>query len=178
MLSLALLAGSLVTNSSCKKLKDKLFQAFTTNETTIDFTIPVITDTTQKTQWGNITNNFNVDSIIKAETSGAFSLSNVKSIKITQLKMELTNADAGNNFANFQQGWAELSSSNKPTPVTINTGLNPDVFSESWTLPTVADVNVKDYMSASTLTYTISAKARRTTSKVLNAKLKVKYYIE
>ncbi len=178
ILSTTLCAGLIAMNSGCAKLKSKLFQAFTTGSTSVDFTIPVISDTTTKTDWGTVTQNVNLDSIIKKETSNAFSLKDVKSIKISELKMTLSNADGGNNFANFQQGWANFNTDTKPTPITINTGLNPDVYSETWILPTVADVNLKDYVSATKFNYIISAKARRATTKVLNAKLAIKFRVE
>lgn len=177
-LSTALCSGLILMNSGCDKLKSKLFEAFTTGSTTYDFTIPVISTTDTKFAWGTVSEKLSIDSLIIKETKGVFSLKDVKSVTISEMKLTLTNADASNNFANFEEGWGTLSTNNGATDLAIATGLNPDVYSETWILPSIAGVNLKEYASANVFNYALAAKARRTTSKVLNAKLAVKFKIE
>ncbi|MBL7811463.1 MAG: hypothetical protein JNL57_04490 [Bacteroidetes bacterium] len=179
-----LLAGLLVgavllfSTTGCEKLKKKLFKAFTTGAVTENFTIPVITDTTVKADWGTINNPYNIDSIIKAETGNLFSLNDIKKITVDEVKLELTDADADNNFANFREGYCGFYTDVNTTPVEIATGVNPDVYSSTWMLPPIADINLKDYLSGHSLTYLLAGKARRATNKVLHGKIHVKFHVE
>lgn len=174
----ALTLGLLMFTTSCDKLKDKLFQAFTTNGVEQDFVIPIINTTTGQVDFGTIRDQFNIDSIIKAESGGAFSLNDIKKVTITEAKLILLNADADNNFQNFEEGWLNFNTNTNPTTVEIATGLNPDVYSEQWLLPPLTGVNLKDYLNGSELNYFVAGKARKVTTKALNCKLKVKFYVE
>lgn len=174
----ALTAGLMFTTSSCDKLKDALFQAFYTQGVSQTFDIPIINTTNTETTFGTLVDKFNIDSIIKAETNDAFSLNDIKKITITEAKVTLLNADVDNNFANFESGMLTFSTNSNPTPLTVATGPNPDVYSETFMLPPIPDTNLKSYLAGSELTYVISGKARRVTNKVLNARLDVKFYIE
>jgi hypothetical protein len=178
VMAVALTAGLTLTTTSCDKLKDALFVAFFTNALEQEFTIPVISDTTQTGAIGTLNDNFNIDSIIDAETGGQFSLADIDKITVTEARLTLLNADAGNNFANFENGSLEFNTNSQPTPLLIATGLNPDVYSEEWLLPSIANVNLKEYLTGTQLNYYVTAKARRATSHTLQCKLKVRFHIE
>lgn len=173
-----LTAGLAFTTTGCEAVKDALFQAFSARGIEETFTIPVISDTTLKVDFGTLKDEFNIDSIIKAETGGQFSLADIKKITVEEAKLTLLDADADNNFANFQEGWLTFNTNSNPTPVEIATGLNPDVYSEVWFLPPLTGVNLKDYMSGTELNYVVAGKARRATTKPLTCKLSVKFLIE
>jgi hypothetical protein len=164
--------------NGCDKLKDELFKAFSAKTNDVKFTINIVSDTTQKVDIGTISTNLNLDSIIKAETDNAFSLSSVKSVKMESCVLTLLDADPSSNFANFEEGWVIFSTNSNPSPVTVATGPNPDVYSDSLTLPVDPGAELKGYLSGNTLAYIISAKARRPTTKTLNCKMSVKFRIE
>jgi len=162
---------------SCDTLKDKLFQAFTTNAIEEDFTVKIINSTALKTEAGVIKATLNIDSIIDAETGGTFGLDDISSINIQEVKVTILNPDADNNFANFEEGWMEFNTNANTTPVQLATGLNPDAFSDTWMMPVDNSINLKPYLAGTELSYVLFAKARRVTTKVLNCKIAVKYKI-
>jgi hypothetical protein len=171
-------ASLLVFTTSCDKLKDKLFQAFSAQGGSVDFTIPIITDTNTKQDMGTATYNLNIDSIIKAETGGAFSLNSIDEINVEECKLKINNADADNNFQNFEQGWVNLSTNTSPTPLNIATGPIADTYAEEFLLPTVAGADVKPYLQGNVLTYVYQAKMRKATTKPLEVTLSVKLRIK
>ncbi|MBS3913176.1 MAG: hypothetical protein KG003_01655 [Bacteroidetes bacterium] len=179
-LFIGVISAALLTTftTSCDKLKEALFVAFNANSASVDFTIPIINTTATTSDLGTMDNTINLDSIIKAETDNQFSLDDIKKITIQTAQLVLLNGDNENNFANFEEGWLTFSTDTKPTPVTIATGLNPDVYSDNWTLPSVPDINLKEYLNGNSLHYVLTGKARRVTTKVLDCKLNVTFHIE
>lgn len=163
--------------SSCEKIKDKLFTAFITNSADVEFTINIVTTTNAKTEIGLIKQTVNLDSIIKAETGNAFSLDDITSINMEEAKVTILNPDATNNFANFEEGWLEFNTDINLTPILVATGLNPDVYADSWMLPVDKSINLKDYLKGTHLAYILQAKARRVTSKPLDCKLAIKFKV-
>jgi len=171
--------GLLLATGGCAKLKGSLFQAFTTGSTSVDFDIPVINDTTAQADWGTVVfKQMNIDSIIKEESKGVFSLKDVKKVSISEMKMTLKNSDVSNNFANFEKGIANFNTNTNPTVIVVNTGLNPDIYSSSWILPSISGVNLKDYVNSTAFNYILSCQARRKTTKILNATLAIKFHLE
>jgi hypothetical protein len=177
--SVLLCCGLLLTTGGCKKLKSQLFQAFTTGSISQDIDIPIVGDTNTFTDRGSIIHNFNMDSLIKAESGGTFGLNDISKITVNEAKLVVKNADAGNNFANFEKGRLRFNTNAGGTPtVDIATGLNPDIYSETWIMPSIASVNLKDYLKGTQLNYTLALKARRATSKILNCTLNIKFHVE
>lgn len=162
---------------SCDAIKDKLFQSFTTGNIEQDFTVDIITSTAAKSDVGNINVNLNIDSIIDAETGGAFGLNDISSINVHEVKVTILNPDADNNFANFEEGWLNFHTNTNTTPVQVATGVNPDVFADTWMMPVDPTVNLKPYLSGTQISYVLSAKARRVTTKALNCKIAVKFKV-
>lgn len=163
--------------ASCDKLKEKLFTAFITNSADMDFTVNVINTIDTRSDIGSMTTNMNIDSIIKAETGDAFSLKDIKSINIEECKLTVLNPDATNNFANFEEGWLVFNTNAGAAPIQIATGLNPDVYSDTWYLPVDKTINLKDYLGGNTLAYIVAAKARRVTTKKLDCKMAIKFKV-
>jgi len=162
---------------SCEDIKDKLFKAFVTNSFEENFTVNIITTTNAKTDIGLISQNINLDSIIKTETNNAFSLDNITTISVEEVKVTILNPDANNNFANFEEGWLEFNTNVNTTPILIATGLNPDVYSDFWLMPVDKSQNLKEYLRGNHLAYVMSAKARRVTTKPLDCKVAVKFKV-
>lgn len=164
--------------TSCSdELKEQLFKAFITNSAEEEFTINIITTTSTKAEIGLINQYFNLDSIIKAETDNAFSLDNISSINIEEAKLTILNPDTTNNFANFEEGWLEFNTNINTTPILVASGLNPDVYADSWLIPVDKSVNLKNYLKGTHLAYYLSAKARRVTTKALDCKIAIKFKV-
>lgn len=177
--ALAIAATTLVVGAgSCQKLKSKLFQAFTANGASVDFTVPVIAVTGTKTDAGSVTHQLNIDSIIKAETGGAFALKDIDKITVEECRIKINNPDADNNFQNFQEAWVNLTTNTNPTPLNLATGTIPDTYAEEFTLPAVSGADLKPYLNGSTLNYAYQATMRKATTKGLNCTLYVKLKIQ
>lgn len=176
--TLAAFSASMMMFTSCDKIKSNLFKAFSADGGSIDFTIPIISTVGTKGDVGSFADTFNIDKIIRDNTGGVFGLKDIKKIWVEEAKVLINNADADNNFANFEEGWLVFSTNNNMTPVAIATGPNPDVFNAEFNLPPVSGVNLKDYMTGDVFNYVMQAKMRRATTKVLNCTLKMKLRIE
>jgi hypothetical protein len=171
------------TFSSCDKIKDNLFKAFSAGGGEANFTVPVIT-TTNKFDTIDIQEIYlNVDSIIKAETGGLFSLDNVSKITVESAEITINNPDADNNISNFDYGLVLFNTFNPATNDWNNTMAVaadniPDAFATSYSLAVLDGVNLKDHMRGTKLVYAVAAKARRITTKPLDCTLKVRVHIE
>ena len=154
---------------SCSKIKDAIFPLLDINLPSFQFSVPAIPIVLgSEASLGSFDVNFNLDSIIKANTAGAFGAGAVSTIKVKKIAVSLTNADAANNLANFESARFTFSSNAKATPVEIATFSFPDTFSTTNTAEPVNSPELKEYLSGTKLTYTLYGKARRTTSKPLN----------
>lgn len=168
LLSVSLLVF-LVACMSCNKIKDAIFPSIDINLPSFQFTVPAIPIVlNSEASLGSFNVNFNLDSIIKANTAGAFGAGAVSTVKVKKMVVSLTNGDAPNNLANFESARFTFSSNTKTTPVEIATFSFPDAFSTTYAAEPVNSPELKEYLSGSQLTYTLFGKARRTTSKPLN----------
>lgn len=172
------LTGLMTFTTSCDKLKDKLFESFSANGGSVDFTIPVISDTGVKKDMGSESYNLNIDSIIKAQTGGAFSLNDIDAVEMEECILKINNPDADNNIQNFEEGWITFSTNSNPASMTVATGLVPDVYATEFAFPPVSGANLKSYLTGNVLTYAYQAKMRKATTKELDATLKVKLRIK
>lgn len=181
--SILLFSFSCITLSSCDKLKDKLFEAFLTQSADVNLTIPIVSTTAQEGKSESLPIYLNLDSIIKANTGGLFSINSVSTIKIETAEMFFTNADQGNNFANLEYGILLFNTWNPKTQdwnrvLGVARDDIKDSFAANMNLTLVQDVNLKDHLIGTRAVYYYTYKARRTTSKPLNGTLRVKFKIE
>lgn len=171
------------TFSSCDKLKEKMFKAFTTGGGEAEFTVPIITTTAKFDTIDMQEIYLNVDSIIKAETGGLFTLDDVKKITVESAEITINNPDADNNISNFDYGLVLFNTFNPVTNDWNNTMAVaaddiPDSFATSYSLAVLDNVNLKDHMRGTKLVYAVAAKARRVTTKPLDCTLKVRVRVE
>ena len=163
--------------TACSDLKDKIFQSFTTSATSVDFTINIVTSTTAQTEIGTLIQHVNIDSIIKAETGDAFSLDDISSINVEEVKITIKNPDVDNNFANFEDGSLLFHTNTDPTPVQVASGVNPDVFATEWLMPVDNSINLKNHLKGTEIGYVLKGKARRVTTKPLDCVMAIKFKI-
>lgn len=164
--------------SACEGIKGKVFNALIARGIEEEFTIPPVTTTNTVIEVGNYETHLNIDSFIKAETKGAFSLNSVKAVYIQSVVLTLENPDPANNFANLEQAWIEFYTDAKTDPIQIATGINPDVYAETWTLPNMDKTDLKPYLYGTRIFYKVMAKARRETTKELRVKMVAKFRVE
>ena len=178
---LALVAGASVSIQSCNKIKDEIakhIDAFTFTQAALTYDIPVLAD---QASWesGFETYTINVNEIIKEEAGVDFDIDNISTIKIKEINIHLQNADAENNWTNFEQveAWAN-------TDKGMAAGKN-DLYGKVTTFTPYDDVkitvdqniNFKDYLNgdATVVTYKIKTKAIDGTNHPLTAKVTVSY---
>src|SRR5580658_2415665 len=94
-------AALLIGTTSCKKLITDLFPGESITLPTYSVTVPAIpfADSTVQIDAGSFITYVNTDSIIKAQTGGAFGLSDVSTVTVKQVTISVTNADAVNNLS-------------------------------------------------------------------------------
>jgi hypothetical protein len=176
------IAAMSVMYTSCSKIDALISSALVSwTSTTVSFDVPVIADTTNESAIGTGSYTYNLDSLIKAQTSNQFGLKNVSHFYLTSCTLTILNPDAANNFANFQSASGTISTSANATPATIgNVTNNPDTYAATLSVPVNTTTDLKSYVSPSgttTFSYSITGKARRATNKVLNATVHVEYSI-
>lgn len=168
---------------SCDKLKDKLFEAFTTGMTDVNLTIPVVSSTAGEGKIETLPVFINVDSIIKANTGGLFSLNSVGKITVERADLTINNPDATNNLANFESGILLFNTLNPQTndwntPMGVGRGDITDNYATSLSFALIPDVNLKEHLRGTRVIYFYGYKARRVTTKPLNCTIRMKLKIE
>ncbi len=167
-----------VVINSCKKEEEEQQQEFQSFESpvTVQFTIPVVANTTSDASLSLNPIRYNVDSVIKANTNNKFDSRAVGAIYMNQIEVTLLNPDANNNTANFEN--AKLAINNSSTPVIVGTVSLPDTYGTRATLQSSTNVNLKPYISSNNINFSITGKARRATTIPLQALLNAKFVFE
>jgi hypothetical protein len=166
--------------SSCNKIA-AAFPAIAWSGTDVTFTVAPVSDTSLNTSIGTGTFSYDLDSLVKAQTKGAFSLSSISSFKFTSCVLTIQNPDPANNFQNFESAALSFSTNANTTPVTIGEVTNnPNTYAATLTLPVNSSVNVKNYLPSSgpmVANYSLKGKLRIPTTTTLTIKVHVEYAI-
>ena len=175
----AVSAGATLFAASCTKdIAKALFNAFNTSPTTINFTLPIITDTQNQQELGNQAVEINLDSLVKANTANQFGINDIDGVFLESVHLHLSNADSANNLANLENISVSISSNTQTTPLNLFSADIPDQFAADYEVATNKDIELKSYYSSATLNYTINGKARRVTTKELEATVSIVYKIK
>lgn len=172
-----------LTVVACKKKDEivkKLFQAFTTQTFTVPFEVPVITLAPLSIDSVAYPGEpMNLDSIVRAESDGAFSLDDVTAVYLDELKISLTNADTANNLANFEKLKLTLKSVDPSVgEVEVCNTTIPDEYASERSLPIYDDRDLKPILASRGIIYLTGVSARRNTSKVLNGNLSFRFDVK
>jgi len=157
---------------SCKKIASSLFGGF---DTTVDFqlAIPVVPIVSPfELPLGQFQYTFNLDSIVKAKTAGAFGAKDVQSIKVKEFNINIINPDQQNNLANFQSVRVTIHSNTNTSPTELFAVTFPDTYASTFTTGG-NNSELLSYLKGSDITYTLYGKNRRSTSKPLNITISV-----
>lgn len=159
---------------SCKKIIRKIFQG-------IDADIPVFTVTFPPIPYappnelsiGSFSQQFNLDSTIRANTGDVYGADDVSSVKIKQIVFDVENADEQNNISNFESARLTFSSNTKTDTVTIASITFPDTYATTYTYTPANSPELMPYLSGSILTYNAFGKIRRITTMPLTMNIRV-----
>jgi hypothetical protein len=157
--------------TSCDKIKDSLFPAFDTQLGEVAFTIPVTPIGIESSTSSTLS--FDLDSTIKAYTENTFSISNLSSVKVKDLNVAITNSDNLNDVSNFETVTLRLSSNANPNVAVIVSTPIPNMPAMDVNIAVPDSPELKEYLMGDKLTYIISGKARKSTTKPLNATVSV-----
>jgi len=153
----ALVACAVFTLQSCTKVATILTYDLSMQTGSVDFTIPVISDTNDLFTAGPYTNSLNVDSFIKAKTSGQLGAANITSVKLSSVLLVLKNATATSNFEDFSTCYASFYSNTTTTPYTLSKPDNDTAFSSTLSLPVDTTAELKTYLGTD-FTYYVTGK--------------------
>jgi len=166
-----LLATVVLTGlGSCKKLVDTFFSGETFTMPTLTMTVPAIpiADSTQEIQAGSFTTYINVDSVIKAHTSGLFSINDVSTVYVKQVTVTATNADEFSNLSAFKDFRITIASNAKTSASDMLVINIPASAYDSYTENPSSPANIVDYLHGTSIYNTVYGSARKTTLKSLN----------
>ena len=175
-LFLALGLTSILSISSCDKIKDAVKVNLLMQTADVNFVIPAQPVGTQQLSQFSVP--LNVDSILKKKNS-SLGLDNIKSVKVKTCTIVLLNGDGTNNFGALSAAKAEMSSSSNSTMVTIaELSSNPDATANSLNLPVNGNTELKGYFKGNTFTYRVSGTTRRATTKALECRATIQFDVE
>lgn len=173
-LVIILLAAVLVSGIlSCKKIVDTFFAGETFTMPAITMTIPTIplADSTQEFSAGSYTTHINVDSTIKANTSGVFNINSVSTVTVKQVSITVTNSDEINNVSAFKSFRITISSNTNATVANMVTVNIPANAAGSYTYTPSNPANIVDYLKGTNISNGVYGTARKTTTKAMNVKV-------
>jgi len=148
---------------SCTKIASLLNFNLSMQTESVNFTIPVVTDTSGTFTIGPNTNSYNVDSFIRANTGNQLGEANITSVKLSSVSLVLNNATATSNFQDFQSCSAAFFSNTNTTPYQLSIPDNPDVYASVLSIPIDSSVELKTYLG-NQFTYSFTGKLRRPTT--------------
>lgn len=173
-LGMAVIAGFI----GCKKIIKAVFPGLDTEvSTTVNIpTIPYAPSS--EIPLGSFTQHFNLDSVVNANTSGAFGASDVSTVTIRQIVFTMPTADDHNNLSNFESARFNLSSDTKTNPIEVASITFPDNGESTYTYTPPAPVELRPYLDGTELTYTVYGKIRRITSRSMPLNVRVSLHVK
>lgn len=164
----------LIQFSSCKKILEAVFKGLDVNVPEVQLTIPaVISVSPNEISLGTFSYQFNLDSIIKANTAGVFGVNTVSSVKVKQISINLSNADQLNNLSNFESVRMTIQSNINNSPTELFAVNFADAYASSIIINPNNSPELLSYLKGSEISYNMYGKMRRITSKPLNISIAV-----
>ncbi|MCW3111570.1 MAG: hypothetical protein JWQ09_6076 [Segetibacter sp.] len=158
----------------CKKIIKAIFPGLDVDAPTITVSLPAIPFVPpSEAHIATFKQHFNLDSIVKAQTNGAFGATDVASVQVKQIAFNLLNADPQNNLANFESVRFTFSSTSTTSVAEVASIKFPDTFADSYTYTSTNPPELISYLSGNELTYDVYGKLRRITTKPLTLTVKV-----
>jgi hypothetical protein len=169
LLTSGLIIFLLIQCTSCKKIISSVFHGLDVDVPEVQVTLPsVIAVTSNEVSLGSFSYRLNLDSIIRANTAGVFGINAVSSIKVKQIRINLTNPDQLNNLSNFESLRLTIQSDVNNSAANLITVNFPDAYASSITVNPVNSPDILPYLKGSEITNNVYGKMRRVTNKPLN----------
>ena len=164
--------------TSCKKLVASLFGGQTIVLPAYTITVPAIpiSDSTVQFNSGSFTTYINTDSLIRAQTGGSYNINDVSSIKVTNIALTVTNADALNNLSALKRLLITISSNSNTTASNMFSVSIPAYVYDSFSQAPSDAANIVGYLNGTTVSNVVYGNIRKTTTKELKLKAVVTLY--
>ncbi len=163
-----------IGTTSCNKVRDALFPGVDVKLPAFQFSVPAIPVViNSEASLGSFTLNFNLDSIIRANTNGVFGAGAVASVMVKEIAISVPNADQQNNLANFESVRLTLTSNAITSAAEIISINFPDTSTASYTATPTNNAELKEYIKDTQLTFSLYGKNRRVTTKSLTFNIMV-----
>jgi hypothetical protein len=161
-----ILAVMVAAICGCKKLIQSVFPGLNVDLPAVTVTVPVIPYAPpNEIQLGTLTQHFNLDSVIRANTNGLFSVKDISSVKITKTRFTIANADQQNNISNFETARLLFGSTVTGESAEIAAIDFPDMYADNYLYTAANAPELVSYFRTNELMYTMSGKLRRITTK-------------
>lgn len=154
---------------SCSKNNESIRRDVIVSQKSSAFIIPITTDTLDDVIFGKIPMTLNLDSLIKVQDE-QFGIENISSIKISGFKVELTDTNSANTFANFNFMNAQIVAVGKDSVELASINSIQEVAAKTLTIPVVnQSVELRSYLLESNYSYILSGVLRHKTTKTLTS---------
>lgn len=171
----------LLTVGGCKKVIKRVFDGLSFNVPEIVVAIPYFPVPpgtpvpASEISVGSYSQQFNLDSAVKANTGGTFGAADVKSVKVEKIVMTvIEGANANNNLSNFESARFTLASDVRTEPVNVATieFPNTETVTTTFTAPENSP-ELLPYLQGSNIIYQNYGKLRRYTTQPMTLSVKV-----
>lgn len=157
-----------VAGMSCKKVIKAIFPGINVKlaDVTLQVPVPPIF-LSGEVNLGNFTQKFNLDSIVKVNTGGTFTVDDITSVKVKEITLTILNPDQFNNLSNFDYVRLGISSNTVSEVKTITTINFPDTYAATITNVPTESYNILAYAKGTEIYYNVAGKMRKPTTKTL-----------
>jgi hypothetical protein len=163
---------------SCSKGNEHLSRDLYTPLMPVTFDIRVISNINTTKTISEFRFNLNLDSIVKSTAGESFGASDIKSIQLRSLRMDVVNFDTTYNFRLIDSLQIRLRAGTDTTSILAQSISNPDISSQTLNLPLSAvQPELKAIMTTPTFFYLLTGKMRRPTTQPFKASITAQYKI-
>lgn len=119
-----------------------------------------------------ITQHFNMDSIVRANTGNNFGAGDITSVKVKEFRLKIVSGfDANNNLSNFETASFNFSSNSNATATKVATVNFDNVYSVEKVISGDGTPELRSYLNGTELYYDISASLRKHTDRIMRVSI-------
>ena len=163
---------------SCSKGNEHITRDLVTAAIPVGFTFPAITDASKSATITEVKGSTNLDSLISAATNREFNIADLKSIKISALRLDVVNTDTTYNFRLLENLTVKLKSRTGTSNELAKVNTNFDFIAPTLIVPiTGPEEELKTIFNGGNYNYELSGKVRNTTPVSFKATLTAQYRV-
>lgn len=175
---LGLLLPVILVIYSCSKGNEHLSRDLYTGLIPIAFDIPAIANPDSTKTITEFSSSLNLDSIVKSAAGTSFGASDIKSIKLRSLRMDVVNFDTTYNFRLIDSLQVRLRAGTDTTKTLAQAISNPDISSQTLNLPlSSVQPELKSIMNTPGFFYLLTGRIRSPTTQAFRATITAQYKI-